>query len=553
MNISIAQGCRILLTLFAVACVFVSRANSQPAIWTNTNTGASAGIWSDAANWSPALVPTSANSAQIGNGGEARITGNVVASRIEVGKNGGVGSVSSSVPGVEIFIDSDLDIGEIGGDFASGPVVVSGDGSVTISNAAHLLVGDSGSGDLDLGQTNATAGAQASGVGTLTLNNVALVEVVDDADVGQAGGSAMASANGTLLVTSVTDFQIGADFDVGQSGGTGQATATGLASIQNSQITVGSDADIGRATGSAVGNSGNGTLTATDTTISIGFADALSPGSLNIGDVGATTTLFGSGLGSVTLERTTLNVADKINVGGLSGGGTNASNSSSGTLTLIDSSVDAADVNVAAVAVGTAGTAEASLRLEGSLLTVDGVLGLGSGATLSFDLDGTTRADGSGGAGQFGAIDVLSATLGGNLEVMFGGSFAPVAGDQFDLISATGLITGSFSANSLPTLPEELSWNILQTSDSFSLQVLGAGVEGDFDNDGDVDGSDFLLWQRGGSPNPRTAADLASWSAGYGGANLSVAVIAVPEPCTFLVLSVVAVLFPMRIRRRECR
>lgn len=553
MNISIARNCPTILAVFVVASFFVSKAHSQPAVWTNTNTGVSAGIWSDAANWSPALVPTSANSAQINNGGEARITGSVVASRIEVGKNGGVGSVTSAVPGNEIIIDSDLDIGEIGGDFASGPMVVSGDGSFTISNAAHLLVGDSGSGDLDLGQTNATAGAQASGVGTLTLNNVALVEVVDDADVGQAGGSATAIANGTLLVTSVADFQIGADFDVGQSGGTGQATATGLASIQSSQITVGSDADIGRATGSALGNSGNGTLTATDATISIGFADALSPGSLNIGDVGATTTLFGSGFGSVSLERTSLDVADKINVGGLSGGGTNASNNSSGSLTLIDSSVAAADVNVAAVAVGTAGTAEGSLSLDGSLLAVDGVLGLGSGATLSFDLDGTTRADGTGGADQFGAIDVISATLGGNLEVMLGGSFSPVAGDQFDLISATGLIAGSFTNTSLPTLSAGLTWNVLQTSNSFSLQVLGAGVDGDFDSDGDVDGSDFLLWQRGGSPNPRSATDLASWNAGYGSGSLSVAARAVPEPSAIIVLSIAAALFPMRLRRREYR
>jgi len=35
--------------------------------------------------------------------------------------------------------------------------------------------------------------------------------------------------------------------------------------------------------------------------------------------------------------------------------------------------------------------------------------------------------------------------------------------------------------------------------------VVGAAPPqpGDFDEDGDVDGGDFLLWQRGGSPSPQ--------------------------------------------------
>ena len=41
-------------------------------------------------------------------------------------------------------------------------------------------------------------------------------------------------------------------------------------------------------------------------------------------------------------------------------------------------------------------------------------------------------------------------------------------------------------------------------------------VAGDFDFDGDVDGADLLLWQRGGSPNPLGASDLAAWEANFG-------------------------------------
>jgi len=34
----------------------------------------------------------------------------------------------------------------------------------------------------------------------------------------------------------------------------------------------------------------------------------------------------------------------------------------------------------------------------------------------------------------------------------------------------------------------------------FELVLRTPGISGDFDNDGDVDGRDFLVWQRGGSP-----------------------------------------------------
>ena len=53
---------------------------------------------------------------------------------------------------------------------------------------------------------------------------------------------------------------------------------------------------------------------------------------------------------------------------------------------------------------------------------------------------------------------------------------------------------------------------------------------GDFDHDGDVDGRDFLLWQRGGSPNALSAGDLALWQSGYG--SPVTAISAVPEPAT---------------------
>jgi hypothetical protein len=71
-------------------------------------------------------------------------------------------------------------------------------------------------------------------------------------------------------------------------------------------------------------------------------------------------------------------------------------------------------------------------------------------------------------------------------------------------------------------------------SDNYKLtSKLTSGTPGDFDVDGDVDGADFLRWQRGGSPNPLSAGDLATWKANFGASATvaaSAAVGAVPEP-----------------------
>ena len=82
--------------------------------------------------------------------------------------------------------------------------------------------------------------------------------------------------------------------------------------------------------------------------------------------------------------------------------------------------------------------------------------------------------------------------------------------------------------------------------DNFRLLSLsGGGLDGDFDNDGDVDGHDFLAWQR----NPNVGA-LADWQANYGMSQtpLTAAASAVPEPSTLLL---VLGLMVGQLRRRK--
>lgn len=85
----------------------------------------------------------------------------------------------------------------------------------------------------------------------------------------------------------------------------------------------------------------------------------------------------------------------------------------------------------------------------------------------------------------------------------------------------------------------------LGTADSVSLngfiqQFTQTGPQsllGDFDVDGDVDGRDFLIWQRGGSPVPKSATDLAAWRTNYGKeVPLTAATTAIPEPASGFIL-----------------
>ncbi len=74
---------------------------------------------------------------------------------------------------------------------------------------------------------------------------------------------------------------------------------------------------------------------------------------------------------------------------------------------------------------------------------------------------------------------------------------------------------------------------------------------GDFDGDGDVDGTDFLTWQRGESPGGATAADLAEWQTCIGTIYSSTASAEpVPEPGTLLLMLAGAVFWGETGRKR---
>jgi T5SS/PEP-CTERM-associated repeat protein len=129
-------------------------------------------------------------------------------------------------------------------------------------------------------------------------------------------------------------------------------------------------------------------------------------------------------------------------------------------------------------------------------------------------------------------------TLAGFLKVSFLNSFAPQAGDSFDLFD-WGTVAGDFDVLQLPALAVGLTWN---TNALYTLGTLGVRRQGDYDVNGVVDGADFLAWQRqagasvtafsgadGNGDGVVGAADLTEWRTHFG-AGGGPGVASVPEP-----------------------
>jgi len=83
-----------------------------------------------------------------------------------------------------------------------------------------------------------------------------------------------------------------------------------------------------------------------------------------------------------------------------------------------------------------------------------------------------------------------------------------------------------------------------QAGDGNDMGLFAQGLPGDFDFNGEVNGLDFLLWQRDPS-----VGSLADWQSNYGMvATLSASSAAVPEPTTLLLGALASI--GLMIRRR---
>jgi hypothetical protein len=145
------------------------------------------------------------------------------------------------------------------------------------------------------------------------------------------------------------------------------------------------------------------------------------------------------------------------------------------------------------------------------------------------------------GAGEFDSVHVLDdGQFAGNLDVTLLGGFTLEEHQNFKILDVDGDASGQFAGlaeGAAIGTPGETLFISYAGGDGNDVVLYTDPLAGDFSFDGDVDGFDFLKWQRGGSPNPLSQSDLSVWQANFGNVSpLSATFIAVPEPATAIML-----------------
>ncbi|MDC0936198.1 PEP-CTERM sorting domain-containing protein [Pirellulales bacterium] len=318
---------------------------------------------------------------------------------------------------------------------------------------------------------------QSGGNGLLNINSQGTVTVGNELRISDNGTVFLNSAAATLSVGALTRAT-GSQFFFQQ----GNLVLTGSGLNINAAGSLGTSVSV--VPGQTLSTTGGGLVNDGDlnvigTTVSFTGGPSVNNAGAEVNAINATLTFDGdlTNNGDVNLINSTVN-------GNLINGGT-------GTLAMIGSNAFRDD-----------------LDLDGN-------------DNLYVDIGGTT-------IGEWDVITVGGvAVVDGNLNVSLVSGFTPTAGDAFAIITATSIL-GSFVVESLPTLAGRLEWFVVYTGTSVELISSFAG---DFNLDGDVDGRDFLLWQRDPS-----VGSLADWETNYGMvAPLSaISSTTVPEPTTLL-------------------
>ena len=156
----------------------------------------------------------------------------------------------------------------------------------------------------------------------------------------------------------------------------------------------------------------------------------------------------------------------------------------------------------------------------------------------------------------FGLVDVSGAsTLAGNLTVTLAAGFAAAVGDTFEIVRASGGLSGTFATESLPALGGGKALDVQYTPTSVLLAVVSApSLTADFDADGDVDAADLAKWKTGfgiasgathaqGDADGNGAvdgADFLAWQQQFGTTLATPSAGAVPEPASILLVGLAA-------------
>jgi T5SS/PEP-CTERM-associated repeat protein len=455
-------------------------------------------------------------------------------------------------------------------------------GFVTLGSAPEI----NSSGE---GRVNITAGGRAQlsaldvgsrGVGIVAVDGPNSQLTTADLDVGVGGQGKLHVSNGGLVRSAGIFFFVGTGES---SAASGEVTISGGGRLEVKSSILGSDFGVGAATVSGAESqwihSGNldvtvgGTLTISDAGKVSSANGKLGRGEFASPGAGVVTV---KGAGSAWVNSGTLTVGDlnggalNIDAGGLVQN-TSAIVGKLGAGAIVVDGLGSQWVSSADVQVGSGGQGRVTLRNAGTvraqnlLLDSSGVLaGNGvvvgniqnngavapgestgvlqfmgsytqqSGGTLEIELGGLAPG------AQHDFLDVQgNVVLGGHLSLSVVNGFVPAAADTLAVLDASS-VAGAFAnvANGQRLTTADGLGSFLVSYGSGSPfnpnQIVLSGfvpkINGDFDFDGDVDGNDFLIWQRGDSPTPLSATDLAAWRTNFGRTGAAAASRDVPEP-----------------------
>jgi hypothetical protein len=443
----------------------------------------------------------------------------------------------------------------------NGGSLIAADGNINVGLAGgtsngmqgHLIVENGtvtalGSGaDMNIG----SAGAMSSF--SLASGSVQIADVVQ-----VATASSLANNNGSSFTMSGGTFSNGGNFFVGRG-----ASVNATLNLSGGELSVGNRflAGSGTATGVTINHTG-GVLT---TTVDVRVADAATvltaDSTYNLSGTGVINSAAGGIVGRQGTGRffQTGGVANFSNT--LSIGNREAAAIETNGLYKIS----AGELNAGAMTATTAlsiapnGTGEfrvvgddASIDLFGNLLVNNTANGVG---TLAYEFETGDSLS------TINVTDAATFSLGSRL-VLDTTNAAPTQA-SYDLLTALSIDDQGIDFSG----PTGWSYQIVAGGNGQILRVTGPGGGGDnadFDNDGDVDGADFLAWQQNvdkttgatraqGDANGDGAvngADLSIWRGQFGPAAAASAA-AIPEPATALLVLIGLGAFAARRRAQS--
>jgi T5SS/PEP-CTERM-associated repeat protein len=452
-----------------------------------------------------------------------------------------IGTVTVDGAGSKWISQSSVDVGVNGTgrmDITGGGQVSDAEGQVGLDTGSFGEVTVDGPGSSWVNGGGVGIGFEAPGVvsvsggGNVSCNDV---DILDGAVIVNGNDSRWTIATDLALGTepglSTLTITDGGQVSNRESTISAQADAMGIVTVDGvgSTWTNNGEIDIGSRSQGILNVTGGGHLVGM-TNAFVG-SESASSGTVTIDGLGSLWSQIGNltvgagGIGSSVVVRNggIVSVGGTLTIGAagaVKGNGTITGNVSNGGLVAPGSSIG-------------------SLHITGNYMQT-------AAGKLQIELDGTSTGS------QYDQLLVTGAdSLAGILQVSLTSSFAPAAGNSFNILD-WGTLSGTFAMVNLPGLAGGLSWNTSQLYSTGTISVVGPALAGDYNGNGVVDAADYTVWRDtlgmtgsglaadGDGSGTIDQADYNIWKSNFGthagsGSGASVNA-AVPEPSTLLML-----------------